>query len=65
MERKRWAYYHRRDSDSVYLIEGDGFLVIEPQNARVDIRSTRVELPALVMTAREKVREAPGSFESQ
>jgi hypothetical protein len=40
---------------SVYLIEGDGFLVIEPQNARVDIRSTRAELPVLVMTAREKV----------
>ena len=40
---------------SVNLIEGDGFLVIEPQNARVDIRSTRAELPALVMTAREKV----------
>jgi hypothetical protein len=39
---------------SVHLIEGDGFLVIEPQNVRVDVRSTRVELPALVMMAREK-----------
>ena len=40
---------------SMYLIEGDGFLVIEPQNVRVDIRSTRAELPALVVMAREKV----------
>ena len=40
---------------SMHLIEGDGFLVIEPQNVRVDIRSTRAELPALVVMAREKV----------
>lgn len=40
---------------SVYLVEGDGYLVIEPQNIRIDIRSTRAELPVAVSAAREKI----------
>lgn len=50
---------------SVYLVEGDGHLVIEPKNIRVDIRSTRAELPAVVSAAREKLVRQLASFYSK
>ena len=50
---------------SVYLVEGDGRLVIEPKNIRIDIRSTRAELPVVVSAAREKlVRQLAASVRS-
>lgn len=52
-------------STSVYLVEGDGRLVIEPKNIRIDIRSTRAELPAVVSAARERlVRQLAASARS-
>jgi hypothetical protein len=41
---------------SVYLIEGEGQVVLEPQNVVINVRSVRAELPELVVAAREKVR---------
>jgi hypothetical protein len=50
---------------SVYLVDGDGHLVIEPQNVRIDIRSTRAELPMAVSVAKEKlVRQLAASARS-
>ncbi len=40
---------------SVYLVEGDGHLVIEPQNVRVNVRSARAELPAVISARRDKI----------
>ncbi len=50
---------------SVYLIEGDGHLSIEPQNVRIDVRSVRAELPASIAAARERlVRQLAASAQS-
>lgn len=50
---------------SVYLVEGDGYLVIEPQNIRIDVRSARAELPIVVSASREKlVRQLAASSRS-
>jgi hypothetical protein len=40
---------------SVYLIEGDGDLVIEPSNVRISCRSGYAEMPALVTAARNRI----------
>jgi hypothetical protein len=50
---------------TVYLAEGDGDLVIEPQSISVRIRSTRAELPAIVAAERERlVRQMAASTRS-
>lgn len=39
---------------SVYLIEGDGDLIIEPRNVRISCRSEYAEMPVLVAAAKKR-----------
>src|SRR5258708_8730497 len=41
---------------TVYLVEGNGQMVLEPKNVAVSLRSARALLPELVVAARDKVK---------